>query len=266
MQSLSPRSGTYIQRRHNYQFLRFFQHQGGVPRFAFFPEYHLRLKGGMAYRYGYGRLLFRGMTMVACMKEGASRREFVRAVTGAAVIGSITGLDLFTAGAYGASENRELLVAPCGLYCGACPMYLATRDKDEGKIKALLQQFNSRDSSLTIADLQCDGCIAGGRVASFCRECAMRDCAEKKQRVARCADCGDFPCKLIADFNDDGMLHHAEVLENCRGIREMGIAEWARHEEKRWRCSQCEENISWYDPKCPQCGTRRSGELFPLRS
>lgn len=198
-------------------------------------------------------------------KQETSRREFVRTVAGAAVIGSIAGLDVITARASGAPENGELLVAPCGLYCGACPMYLATRDKDEAKIKALLKQFSARDSSMTLADVQCDGCIGGGRVATFCRKCSMRECAETKPGVTRCADCGDFPCKRVTDFNNDGMAHHAEVLENCRGLREKGIAPWTRYEEERWSCPGCRARISWYDPKCPSCGAARSGRLFPLR-
>ena len=198
-------------------------------------------------------------------KKATSRREFVRTVAGTAVIGSIAGLDVITARASGAPENRELLVAPCGLYCGACPMYLATQDKDEAKIEALLKQFSARDSSMTLADVQCDGCIGGGRVATFCRKCSMRECAETKPGVTRCADCGDFPCKRVTDFNNDGMAHHAEVLENCRGLREKGIAPWTRHEEERWSCPGCRARISWYDPKCPRCGAARSERLFPLR-
>ena len=35
----------------------------------------------------------------------------------------------------------------------------------------------------------CDGCIGNGRVASFCRDCAMRKCALDKEGVTRCSDC-----------------------------------------------------------------------------
>jgi hypothetical protein len=69
----------------------------------------------------------------------------------------------------------------------------------------------------------------------------------------------------VTDFNNDGMLHHAEVLENCRGLRERGIARWTRHEEERWSCPECQARISWYDPKCARCGAARSERLFPLR-
>ena len=92
----------------------------------------------------------------------------------------------------------------------------------------------------------------------------MRDCAAKKQDVTRCSDCQEFPCSLITNFNNDGMLHHAEVLENCRSLREMGINEWAKREAERWSCPQCRGKISWYDAACSHCGAERSGQLFAL--
>jgi hypothetical protein len=207
----------------------------------------------------------KGKNMTARIKDGSTRREFVKEVAGTAFACTFVGLDTIAAAPTDAPENKEKLVAPCGLYCGACPMYLATQDKDEKKIKELLQRFSSMNQKLTLADLQCDGCIGGGRVASFCLKCGMRDCAEKKQKVTRCADCKEFPCSQITNFNNDGMQHHAEVLANCRQIREVGIKEWTKREEERWSCPQCRAKISWYDKACPSCGAKRSDKLFPLK-
>jgi hypothetical protein len=83
--------------------------------------------------------------------------------------------------------------------------------------------------------------------------------------VTRCADCPDFPCSRITSFNNDGMLHHAEVLENCRQLRNVGIKEWAKREEERWSCPRCRAAISWYDRACSRCGAKRSERLFPLK-
>ncbi len=183
-----------------------------------------------------------------------TRREFVVGIAGAAVAGKLT-----------AAETKENLVAPCGLYCGACPMFLASQEKDDQKLKAVLQQFSSGKTQLSLDDLRCDGCIANGRVASFCRRCQIRDCASKKTKSSRCSECSDFACSRITSFNNDGMLHHAEVLENLRQLRGMGIKEWARHELERWSCPQCKSPIAWYDAECPKCKAKRSDRLFPLK-
>jgi hypothetical protein len=223
--------------------------------------------------------------MVIEKKERTTRRMFVKEATVAAVAGTaLVGLDALlltpcmgrgqvlaaqnaaVTGAKKASEGSdELLVAPCGLYCGACPMYLATQDKDGEKFKALMQQFSAGKMQLKQEDLLCDGCIANGRVASFCRKCNLRSCAASKPNVTRCSDCAEFPCAKITNFNNDGMQHHAEVLANLRQIKEMGIKEWTKREDNRWRCPQCRTSLGWYDRECSKCGAKRSDRLFPLK-
>jgi hypothetical protein len=198
-------------------------------------------------------------------KARATRREFVKEIAGVALAGGLVRMEAIAAAAPKAPDNKEKLVAPCGLYCGACPMYLASQDDDPKKIDALAQQFGGRGPKMAAADLQCDGCIGGGRVASFCRRCDMRSCAENTKKVERCADCSDFPCSKITRFNNDGMLHHAEVLENGRKLKEAGIKQWAKREEERWRCPQCQAKIAWYDSKCSKCGAKRSDKLFVLK-
>jgi len=210
-------------------------------------------------------------------KENMTRRRFVREIAGAAFCCACLQLDCLAAPSV-ISKNiddqskkvqetgtgKENLVAVCGLYCGACPMYIATQTNDEQKQSALLKQFSSGPMKFKMEDLLCDGCIGNGRVASFCRSCPIRSCPADKQNVARCSDCPDFPCSRISNFNNDGMLHHAEVLQNLRQIREMGIKKWAKYEEECWRCPQCRMPMSWYDSKCSKCGTPRSERLFPL--
>jgi len=211
-------------------------------------------------------------------RENTTRRRFVKEIAGAAVCCACLRLDGSAAPPWISEHNaeddkkvqqsggaEEHLVAVCGLYCGACPMYIATQNDDEQKRQALLKQFSSGPMKLKMEDLLCDGCLGNGRVASFCRTCAIRACPKDKQNVARCSDCTDFPCSRITDFNNDGMLHHAEVLKNLQQIRELGIQKWAEYDEERWRCPRCRLPVSWYDGKCSGCGAPRSDRLFPLR-
>ena len=41
-------------------------------------------------------------------------------------------------------EINQNLLAPCGLYCGVCGIYYATRDKNEKFIKLLLGFYQDR--------------------------------------------------------------------------------------------------------------------------
>ena len=200
-------------------------------------------------------------------QENMTRRTFVKGMAGVAAGCACLQLDCLASSASGSDKtggNKENLVAVCGLNCGACPMYIATQSKDEEKQKALFKQFSAGPMKLKMEDILCDGCIGGDRVASFCRDCAIRKCPNDKQDVTRCSDCKDFPCSRITDFNNDGMRHHAEVLSNLRGIKEMGIQEWAKYDEERWKCPKCKSPMAWYDTKCSKCGEPRSGRLFTL--
>jgi hypothetical protein len=161
--------------------------------------------------------------------------------------------------------SGENLVAVCGLYCGACEMYRADHDDNEQKSREMLKQFSARFGKLTLDQLQCDGCLGEGNLTPWCSQCAIRLCPNQKTGVTRCSDCADFPCSRITDFNNDGMQHHAEVLENLRCIRQTGIKKWAKSEEDRWRCPSCQTELSWYDKACPHCGAARSRRLFALK-
>lgn len=202
------------------------------------------------------------------IQRNMTRRTFVKGVASVTVGCACLHLDYLATAASNSkniTQSKEDLVAVCGLYCGACPMYIATQNNDEEKQKALLGQFSSGPMKLKMEDILCDGCIGDGRVASFCRNCAMRACPNNKQGVTRCSDCQDFPCARIIDFNNDGMPHHGEVLNNLRQIKKMGIQKWAKYEEERWQCPQCKSTMTWYDSMCSKCGAPRSEQLFALR-
>jgi hypothetical protein len=195
-----------------------------------------------------------------------TRRAFVRRITGAAFAGSLVYLDAKSVWAAQAPKDGENLVATCGLYCGACPIYLDSQNKSDQKTREFMQQLGSKQTEIKREDFQCDGCLGNGKLISFCAKCAIRSCAKGKT-IAHCSECSEFPCPRITDFNNNygKLLHHSEVLANLRQLREMGIKNWAKYEEERWRCPQCQNRLGWYDRACSKCGTKRSDRLFSLK-
>jgi len=195
-----------------------------------------------------------------------TRRAFVRGIAGAAVAGRLVCLEQGDLKAEQVPKSGENLVATCGLYCGACPIYLDTQNKSDQKTKEFMQALGAKQPDVRREDFQCDGCLGKGKLISFCAKCNIRSCAEGRA-VAHCADCSEFPCSRISSFNNDygKLLHHSEVLANSRHLREMGIKDWAKSEEERWRCPQCGNRIGWYDKACSKCGVKRSDRLFALK-
>ena len=97
-------------------------------------------------------------------------------------------------------------VSYCGLICRTCPIYLATREKDDDKrydmkveitreiMKLHGQEYKPED----ITD--CDGCkTKNGRLFSGCRNCHIRKCARRKG-IKNCAYCEQYACEEIEQF------------------------------------------------------------------
>ncbi len=160
---------------------------------------------------------------------------------------------------------NEKLIAACGTYCGACEMYRPVQDNNQKRIDQLLKRLNSRGGHFTVKDIECDGCLANGKITSWCRACAMKNCEKHKGENRICSpECGDFPCEILSNFSKDRMPHHHELVENLERLHKVGLKKHAAQEEKRWQCPQCKQPMSWYARECPKCGAPRSEKLFKL--
>ncbi|MDX9946674.1 MAG: DUF3795 domain-containing protein [Bacteroidales bacterium] len=202
-----------------------------------------------------------------------SRRKFFKGVAGATVCYACFSLDcLATREDQKIEEGNVHLAAVCGTFCGACPAYIAKHSTDEQRKARQQKRISSGPVTAvkTIPDpgwmdgLLCDGCLSGGQIAFHCQRCPMKVCAAGKQNVTRCSDCKELPCHHVTNMINTGLLHRAEYLPNLEKIREMGVQEWVKYEEDRWRCPQCGLPMSWYDAECVRCGATRSQKLFKL--
>jgi hypothetical protein len=218
--------------------------------------------------------------------ENMTRKKFLKGVAGAAVCCACLPLEVLADSARTPeNSNEEMkkvktsgagkahLAAACGTYCGACPAYIAKHSEDE-QIKMKLQKRSSSGSTKAakgippsnwMDGLLCDGCLSGGTLAAHCKTCNIRLHAASKQKDSRCTDCEELPCFRITNLINMGRyLHRNEYLPNLKKIREMGVQEWVKKEEERWRCQKCGLPMSWYDAECARCQEPRSIELFPL--
>jgi len=86
----------------------------------------------------------------------------------------------------------------CGLDCGQCGAFIATRDDDD----ALRAKVSAEWSKLHNADIKpehinCTGCQSTGIKFHYCDQlCPIRKCAMSKT-LSTCAPCPDFPCALV---------------------------------------------------------------------
>lgn len=134
----------------------------------------------------------------------------------------------------------------CGVFCGACPILLVTR---EGSIAE---------------EKQCFGCKSQ-KPGGYCAICGIKACAIQKG-FEFCNECSEMnTCKLMQAFISDQQYPYGKcVLNNMEEIRISGLPSWLEKQNKRWRCEHCSEPYSWYQETCSQCGRSVKNYLADL--
>ncbi len=160
-------------------------------------------------------------------------------------------------------RNRNLM-APCGLYCGACGVYIATRDGNE-KFKATMGNLYGTAPEET----ECLGCMQSDppeKIYGYCKSCQIRDCVKAKGYYS-CHQCREWPCSLIENFNlATGlrvMKRTIPIWRNCVAGQgdEKGSIEWARSELERYHCPSCGKPLFRGAQRCRNCKTPVADEL-----
>ena len=89
------------------------------------------------------------------------------------------------------------LMAPCGLHCGFCGVYIATRDKNEKFRNIMANLYGTKPE-----ETACLGCLQDDSektIYGWCKICPIRDCVKSKEYYS-CHQCEDWPCKKIENF------------------------------------------------------------------
>ena len=160
-------------------------------------------------------------------------------------------------------RNRELM-APCGLYCGVCGVYIATRDNNE-KFKTVMGNLYGTKPEET----ECLGCMQPDppqKIYGYCKSCPIRDCIRAKDFYS-CHQCEEWPCDLISNF---AFATGRRVMENTiplwrQKVSELGDAagseSWAREVCARYHCTSCGKPLFRGVQKCRACGRPVAAEL-----
>jgi hypothetical protein len=97
-------------------------------------------------------------------------------------------------------------IAACGFDCRDCPAYKATHSKDLEEQKRMAEKWSKAvGKPMTIDEIKCDGCRAGGRLVAYCASCNIKTCAQNKG-YPTCAHCPDMPCGKIVQRKTQDML------------------------------------------------------------
>jgi hypothetical protein len=114
-------------------------------------------------------------------------------------------------------ELDHTKIAVCGLECGKCPVYQATRTADI-KQKRLRSPGTGQPaaSPFSPADISSDSCMTAGQKFQFCQICAIRLCATE-QGLRNYAYCPEFTCTQLEDHWKSS--NASQYRETLLGIR-----------------------------------------------
>ena len=144
------------------------------------------------------------------------------------------------------AKDPNMLLAACGLYCGACYHYRASFYESER-----LQREAARRGR-AMQGFTCQGCRSDKLyIHPGCAHCEIRACTDGKG-IVHCGLCTEFPCKRLKEFQSDGRRHHQDILIELKSLREMGAEKWLAEQAQRWQC-ECGERYSWYEETCYRC-------------
>ncbi|MFX1326307.1 MAG: DUF3795 domain-containing protein [Promethearchaeota archaeon] len=131
------------------------------------------------------------------------------------------------------------LVAPCGIYCGACRQYLLLK-------KDLLEERGYKKG--------CKGCRIRNKNCAFIR----RDCtALKKKELDYCYECEQFPCHNLKKIDSQYRKRWSvNLIENLKRIEEIGVEQWLQEQKELYTCPECGGEICIHDAECYDCSNK----------
>lgn len=87
-------------------------------------------------------------------------------------------------------EEMRNMIAFCGLDCGKCDAYIATKNNDRTLREATAELWSKLNNAPILPEhINCEGCRTNGVKTVYCESlCPIRQCALEKG-VATCGDC-----------------------------------------------------------------------------
>lgn len=109
------------------------------------------------------------------------------------------------------------MIAPCGIDCMPCPI---RRAADDPEFRAVFTEEARKSWAPDATEdwWRCQGCRGDDSVC-WGDGCGIRHCCLEERKLQDCSWCGDFPCRLILDFEEDEHGHHTAAVGNLRRMR-----------------------------------------------
>lgn len=143
------------------------------------------------------------------------------------------------------------LISRCGIYCGACYIYRAFKDRGR-----LLETTAERVVAAR-EEIRCNGCL--GPVEDLwrnCKKCEIRACLQERELVF-CYECLEFDnssCSKYEHLREFCSKRAEDIKEALERIKAEDADVWLMEQDEKWRCAACRESMCWAQETCHHCG------------
>jgi len=117
-------------------------------------------------------------------------------------------------------------LAYCGLICETCPLFIATANNDNALRMKTFKEWKKQYAeyldvyTLTVKDMNCNGCLSDDEPFIACTNCSMRKCCRGK-KYTTCAECIEYQtCEMLNGFYS--VPAHKPAQANLDKIRRNG--------------------------------------------
>jgi hypothetical protein len=114
------------------------------------------------------------------------------------------------------------MIAPCGMNCGLCIGHLRKRKP-------------------------CSGCLAINDInkPDGCKSCSVVTCEHlPKTESGFCYECPKYPCRRLKTLDKRYSTKYGmSMFENLAYIKENGLENFLKSEEKKWTCPNCGSRV-----------------------
>ncbi len=146
------------------------------------------------------------------------------------------------------------LVGKCGLYCGACGIYMAYKDDGE-LLDNLAKSFKCPPEKV-----RCEGCMAL-TPESWGYNCKIVQCL-RTNGLDFCYQCSEYEKGLCEKFEKlaKSYLEDAgvDLKANLERIKKGEVEEWLLESQEKYKCPSCGKPLPVYGTKgkCHHCGAK----------
>lgn len=149
------------------------------------------------------------------------------------------------------TERRSSsLIGRCGMYCGACSVYLACSEGGE------LRKSVAKSLSVPEDKINCKGC-GELSVRQEQKICDILRCLEKRE-FDFCFECEEYHAEQCEYFDKMFSCHLEEngldLRQSLRRLEELSEEGWLDFNAKKWICRSCGAPIFIGATRCYRCG------------